>query len=114
MQSDELRRRFERALRRNDTEELPERVLQVAREAPDREWAEWCCTRLAKHRNAGVRGSALLGFGHLAQRFGHLDRRRVHRLVQNALYAPDEIVRSHAESAAGDLETHLRWDFDRP
>jgi hypothetical protein len=110
----ELHRRAETALERGDPIELERLVVEVALESDDREWAECTCAQLARHRNAGVRGSALLGFGHLAQRFGALDRRRVQRLVERGLFAHHELVRERAESAAQDLETLLAWQFDRP
>jgi hypothetical protein len=111
---EELRLSYERALERDDPFELQELVLEVALQSESREWAECTCADLAKHRNAHVRGNALLGFGHLARRFGALDRRRVQRLVEKALFAHHEYVREQAESAAEDLETFLAWRFDRP
>lgn len=110
----ELHLRVEAALERDDPKELERLVAAVALESEDREWAECTCAQLARHRHAGVRGAALRGFGHLAQRFGALDRRRVQRLVERGLYAHHELVREHAESAAQDLEAYLAWEFDRP
>ena len=104
----------ETALERDDPFELQELVLRVALDAEDHEWAEVCCARLAKHRNAHVRGNAILGFGHLARRFGRLDPQRVHRLVDIALYDLHEYVREQADSAAADLEAFLSWRFERP
>ncbi len=109
-----LGRRFEAALERDDPFALRDAIVELAEQARDRRWAETCCVRLARHRNAEVRGSALLGFAHLARRFGNLDQRRVRRLVENGLYAANEVVRECAESAATDLENYLRWEFDRP
>jgi len=109
-----LRSRIEKALERDDPVELEQLVIEVALESDDRIWAECTCAQLARHRSAGVRGGALLGFGHLARRFGALDRRRVHRLVEIGLFAPNELVRDRAHSAADDLETFLAWRFERP
>jgi hypothetical protein len=109
----ELERQVVSALERDDPIELQQLVARVALESGDREWAETCCVRLARHRNAHVRGNALLGFGHLARRFGHLDRRRVQRLIEIGLHAHHEYVRAQAESAAEDTETFLSWHFDR-
>jgi hypothetical protein len=111
---DRLRKKFEAALERDAPIELQQLILEVTLECEDREWAECCCAQLAKHRNANVRGNALLGFGHLARRFGRLDRNRVKRLIENGLHAHNEYVRERAESAADDLETFLSWSFDRP
>lgn len=107
-------RRFERALERDDPSELRGLVIEIALEAEDRAFAENCCARLARHRNADVKGHALLGFGHLARRFGQLDRRRVQRLIEVGLHAHNELVRERAESAADDAETYLAWRIERP
>ncbi len=111
---DRLRKRLEAALERDAPIELQQLILDVALECEEQEWVELCCVRLAKHRNANVRGNALLGFGHLARRFGRLDRHRVKRLIEIGLHAHNEYVRERAESAADDLETFLFWSFDRP
>jgi len=111
---DRLRKRLDTALERDAPIELQQLILDVALESEDREWAEFCCAQLARHRSANVRGNALLGLGHLARRFGQLDRNRVKRLVEIGLHAHNEYVRERAESAADDLETFLAWSFDRP
>jgi len=108
-----LRDTFEAALERDDPIELQGLILEVAHEACDREWAEVCCAQLSRHRNANVRGNALRGLGHLARRFGRLDRRRVQRLIEIGLRAHNEAVREGALSAAEDAETYLAWRFDR-
>ena len=113
--SEEQRHRaFDAALLRDDASELEQLVLDVGMETEDREWAECFCARLTKHRNATVRGNALLGLGHLARRFGQLDRNRVQRLVETGLFAHHDYVREQAESAAMDIETYLDWRFERP
>lgn len=110
----ELGRRFDRALEEGAPEKLRDLVRRIVQDAEDARFAEICCARLARHRNALVRGDAIAGFGRLAQRFGRLDRRRVQRLVENGLHAHHEYVREQAASAADDLETHLDWRLDRP
>jgi hypothetical protein len=109
-----LRRRFDRAVERDDPFELQRLLMDVVHGAHDRQWAECCCAQLARHRNANVRGDALSGFGHLARRFGMLDRNRVKRLIDIGLHAHHEYVRDRARSAADDVETFLAWTFDRP
>ena len=104
----------EEALLRDQPIELQDVVLDVALESDDGDWAEHCCARLAKHRNAVVRGNAIAGLGHLARRFGHLNERRVKRLIEIGLFDRNEYVRDKALSAADDIETFLGWSFDRP
>lgn len=111
---DAFRRRVEAALERDDAAELMDMVLEVACEFPDQPWAQACCAQLARHRNAQVRGNAVAGFGHLARRFGRLDRRRIHRLVEIALWDRSDYVRRQARSAAEDLATFLSWEFELP
>ncbi len=109
-----LRERVEDALLRDESIELEDLVLELSLHTEEREWAECCCAQLAKHRNAQVRGNALLGLGHLARRFGRLDPHRVKRLVQIGLFDRHEYVRRQAESAAADLEIFLSWQFEKP
>lgn len=103
----------ERTLERDDPVELMDWILEFAAESDDRELAENCCARLARHRNAMVRGNAMLGFGHLARRFGRLDAHRIKRLVETALHDGSGYVREQARSAAEDLSTFLAWEFER-
>ena len=102
----------EAALERDDPVELMDWILELASEGRDRALAENCCARLARHRNAMVRGNAMLGFGHLARRFGHLDAQRIKRLVDTALHDGSGYVREQARSAAEDLRTFLAWEFE--
>ena len=102
----------EAALERDDPVELMDWILELAAEGGDRALAENCCARLARHRNAMVRGNAMLGFGHLARRFGRLDAQRIKRLVDTALHDGSGYVREQARSAAEDLRTFLAWEFE--
>jgi hypothetical protein len=105
---------FDAALERDDPFELQEMVVQIALESEDSDWAEWACARLARHRNANVRGNALQSFGHLARRFGRLDPRRARPLIENGLHAHHEYVREQAASAADDVDAFLSWRVIRP
>ena len=107
-----LRVRAEAAIAEDEPELLRGLVLEIANDADDREWAQSCLIQLSRHRDAEVRGNALEGFGHLARRFGRLDPGRVRRIVGIALIDPNERVREKARSAATDLKTFLRWEFD--
>ena len=102
----------EATLERDDPVELMDWILEFTAESGDRELAENCCARLARHRNAMVRGNAMLGLGHLARRFGRLDAHRIKRLVDTALHDGSEYVREQARSAAEDLRTFLAWEFE--
>lgn len=104
----------EAALERDDPLELIDWILEFSAESDDRELAENCCVQLARHRNAMVRGNAMLGFGHLARRFGRVDAHRVKRLVDTGLCDGSDYVREQARSAAEDLKTFLDWEFDLP
>ena len=102
----------EDALERDDPIELMDFVMDLAIDGTDRDLAETCCVRLARHRDPMVRGNAILGFGHLARRFGRLDGNRVRRLVEIGLHDPNDYVRDQASAAAEDLRTFLSWDFE--
>lgn len=109
-----FRARVEHAIERDDPIELMDLVMDIALESDSREWAQSCCVQLARHRNANVRGNAMLAFGHLARRFGRLDPQRVRRLVDIALHDPSAYVRDQAAAAAEDLATFLAWEFELP
>lgn len=109
-----LRAQVEDAIEFDDPIRLADLALDIGLAAEPLEWAQACCVQLARHRNANVRGNAVLSFGHLARRFGRLDPQRVRRTVEIALYDPSEYVRGQAHSAADDLATFLAWEFDRP
>jgi hypothetical protein len=107
-----FRARAEALIAEDEPSSLRDIAREIGLEAADREWAQSCLIQLARHRDAEVRGNALEGFGHLARRFGRLDPGRVRRIVGIALVDPSESVREKARSAAIDLKTFLRWEFD--
>jgi len=109
-----FRRRVEAAFDRDDPRELGDLALEIALDADEREWAQACCAELARHRNANVRGNALVGLGHLARRFGQLDPQRIKRAVSIGLWDRSDYVRKQAKSAAEDLATFLGWEFEEP
>jgi hypothetical protein len=100
---------IEAALAADDPEELLGIIIDLAMAAEDREFAEQCCIRLASHTNTDVRGNAIVGFAHLAARFGELDKETVLPVVVNALADDKEYVRDQAEVALDELNQLLGW-----
>jgi len=98
------------ALKANDAEDLKRAVIGVALYCPTSEFAIDYCLRLVGHADAEVRGNAILGFGHLARRFGFLPS-EVKALIKEGLSDPDEHVRGQALAAADDTRIFLKWDF---
>jgi hypothetical protein len=103
----------EAAISRNDADELLYVVLSAALYADDPAWAEGICLRLAEHENFNVRGNAILGFGHIARIHRQLDGRRVKPVLEAALRDESDYVRGHADAAADDVESFLKWKVKR-
>jgi hypothetical protein len=101
------------ALARDVPDELLRAVLAVALHSEDCDWASSICLRLASHRHFNVRGNAMLGFGHLARRFGRLDP-VARDIIEAGLGDPDPYVRGQADDAADDVRHFLRWKINRP
>ena len=99
----------EAAIVRDDPAELLYVPIAVSLYSDDLDWAQRLCVRLAAHPHFNVRGNAILGFAHLARRFGRLDRAAVEPLVLNALADSDAYVRGHADAAVDDLRQFLGW-----
>src|SRR5690349_11616891 len=101
------------AIVRNEPAELLYVPVAASLYSDDLEWAQRLCARLARHPHFNVRGNAILGFAHLARRFGRLDRAAVEPLVLEALADSDSYVRDHADAAVDDLRHFLGWDLAR-
>ena len=102
------------AVARDDASALVTAVLAVALYSDDLPWAEGLCLRLAGHRDATVRGNALLGLGHLARRHRRLDRARAQPALEAGLRDASAYVRGQTESAVDDVEHFLSWRVRRP
>jgi hypothetical protein len=98
----------------SEPEALLRAILAVALHDEDLAWAQAFCERFAVHSHPGVRGSALLGFGHLARRFRKLESTRIEPLLKAGLTDQDPWVRGQSESAADDAEFYLGWRLRRP
>ena len=106
---DDMKSEIEATIAEDDPEELLGVIIELALSAEDVEWAEDCCIRLARHTDTNVRGSAIIGFAHLAERFGELDRSKVEPIVEAALEDPKEYVRDQATVAKDALAQELGW-----
>jgi hypothetical protein len=100
---------IEKALKRNNAEELLRVVLSVALYSEDFE--ENFCLQLTNHENFNVRGNAILGFGHIARIHGKLTENKVKLIIENALKDDNEFVRGQAHGAKDDTEFFLNWSY---
>jgi hypothetical protein len=107
--SDEFRNVIEAAIAEDDPEELLGVIIDVAMAAEDADWAQDCFLRLADHADTNVRGNVMVGFAHLAERFGALDAARVRPILQAGQRDPKQYVREQAEAAMEALVLTLGW-----
>ena len=108
------REEVELAISKNDIDKLRVAILSVALYEADLKFAENICVVCSKHEDPGVRGNAILGFGHIARIHRKLDEGKTKLLIEEALQDADAYVREHAESAADDVELFLSWKLNRP
>jgi len=97
------------AIERDDPKELLLVPISVSMTHPNLEWSQEICLKLAKHQDSQVRGNAVLGFGHLARRFGKLNKEAVLPVIESALAESDQIVNGQAWAAADDVSHFLGW-----
>ena len=111
--SESFRKEIEAVLEQDDPDEVLSASIDVALGAQDAEWAESCLLRLAAHANTEVRGNAMIGFAHLAERFGALDRARIEPVLQAGLQDEKQHVRDQAEAALDEIAECLGWSGAR-
>jgi hypothetical protein len=99
----------EAVIARDDPAELYVIPISVSLYHEDLEWSQAVCVMLSAHCDATVRGNAVLGFGHLARRFGWLDEGVVRPIIENALKDDDAYVVGQAHDAGDDVEHFLGW-----
>ena len=73
----------------------------------DQVFCENICLKLAGHENVQVRANAVLGFGHIARRFGVFLNKSILDIVNEALLDDFSEVRGQADCAADDIECYL-------
>jgi hypothetical protein len=77
--------------------------------------AERVCLSLVIHTDLNIRGNAVLGFGHLARRFGKFHySEMIKQIVEDALRDSNDFVRGQADAAAHDIEFFLHCQLDWP
>ena len=97
------------ALKRSEMERASKLIIGVALHSPNADSAAQLCLDAASSPHPIVRGNAILGFGHLARRFGSLERSSVERVLVAALSDPEPYVRGQASAAADDIQHFLGW-----
>lgn len=100
----------ERAIAANDSQILKQLVVGVALHWSDVNEAERTCVILCRHSNEEVRGNAILGFGHLARRFGVLSP-SLEAVIEAGMRDESGYVRGQAWAAADDVNHFLGWDI---
>lgn len=94
----------------NRISELPHILVAVSLHEESLEWAQNYCLSLAAHSNEFVRGNAILGFGHLARRFGVLTE-EAKPIIQAALADSSAFVQGQAVASADDAGQFLGWQL---
>jgi hypothetical protein len=97
------------AIARNDTVALPSMIIATALYESDFDLARRACITLSEHPDEIIRGNAILGFGHLARRFGELEQPEI-GIVKRGLHDASDYVRDQANAAASDLKSFLAVD----
>jgi hypothetical protein len=97
------------AMNDDRVDELRSLIVGAALEEEDLDVVERACLRLSTHADHTVRGNAILGFGHLARRFGQLTPEAV-KCVAAGLADPSDYVRGQAHAAASDIKHFLGVD----
>ena len=80
-------------LKRNEPSELLHVPIAVTMNDDDQNFCEEICLKLQDHPEPQVRGNSILGFGHIARRFGNFKNERILELVNLALLDESKIVR---------------------
>ena len=102
-------REVREALSRCEMEKASLLIIGMALHSQAADSAAQVCLEAASSPHPIVRGNAILGFGHLARRFGSLERSSVEPLLVSAMSDPEAYVRSQATSAADDIQQFLGW-----
>lgn len=97
------------ALERSEIKRASTLIIGVALHSPSADSAAQLCLEAAGSSHPILRGNAILGLGHLARRFGSLERASVERVLVAALSDSESYVRGQASTAADDIQHFLGW-----
>lgn len=95
-----------RAIEDDDVDRLRTLIVGAALHEANFDAVYEACVELSRHTDDEVRGNAVLGFGHLARRFGRLGD-EAPAIVRAAMTDPSWHVRGQAHAAAMDLRDFL-------
>lgn len=101
------------AVANNNIELLILAPISISLYDEDLEYGQALCITLSSHPEPNVWGNAILGFGHLARRFGMLDEAIVKPIIIAGWADEDYYVRGHSHSAMDDTENFLGWSYVR-
>lgn len=90
-------------LHNDEPDSIVEKLVALALYADDPEFIQHTMIQYSQHKHDNVKGIAILCFGHLARRFGIIDKELVLPIVHAGLQDESEIVRGHADSALDDI-----------
>ena len=95
-------------LHNDDPDSIVEQLVALALYADDPEFIQHTMIQYSQHTDNNVKGIAILCFGHLARRFGTIDKEVVLPIVHAGLQDKSDIVRGHADSALDDITMFVR------
>ena len=110
-EAESFRKEIETVIEEDELDEVLSATIDIALASPDADWATDCLIRLARHADTDVRGNVMIGFAHLAGRFGELSEEKVAPVLQAGLRDPKSHVREQAEAALDELGERLGWSL---
>jgi len=113
-EAESFRKEIESVIEQDELDEVLSVTIDIAMAAPDLDWATDCLIRLAVHPDTDVRGNAMIGFAHLADRLGDLNEEAVGPVLRAGLKDPKPHVRQQASAALDELSERLGWDSPEP
>ena len=108
-EGESFRKEIEAVIEADDLDEVLGATIDIAMAATDLDWATDCLIRLATHPNTDVRGNAMIGFAHLADRLGDLSEKDVSPVLRAGLSDPKPHVRQQAAASLDELSERLGW-----